>query len=139
MKKQWREMVHPYCSGETEELYRMQDAMGSKDLKLVLKSFQSLVDAWSYLDDKFGRADVAAVKMINEFKNMELGKVSEHEKFMNMHEKFKNLATNLNEIGQLTSLNSLTELTSLSPCCLVKSRQSLPSSSPAIGTYWGTA
>ena len=32
-KKQWREMVHPNCSGETEELYRMQDAMGSKDLK----------------------------------------------------------------------------------------------------------
>ena len=109
-KKQWREMVHPQCSGETEELYRMQDAMGIKNLKQVLKSFQTLSDAWSYLDDKFGRADIAAVKMIAEFKNMDLGKVSDHEKFMTMHEKFKNLATNLNEIGQLASLNSLTEV-----------------------------
>ena len=25
-KKQWREMVHPNCSGDIEELYRMQDA-----------------------------------------------------------------------------------------------------------------
>ena len=109
-KKQWREMVHPNCSGEIEELYRMQDAMGTKNLKQVLKSFQSLRDAWSYLDDKFGRADIAAVMMITEFKNMDLGRVSDHEKFMNMHEKFKNLATNLNEIGQLASLNSLTEV-----------------------------
>ena len=109
-KKQWREMVHPNCSGDSEELYRMQDAMETKNLKLVLKSFQSLADAWDYLNDKFGRADVAAVKMMNEFKSMDFGKVGDHEKFMTLHEKFKNLATNMNEIGQLSALNSLTEV-----------------------------
>ena len=109
-KKEWREMVHPNCSGETEELYRMKDAMGTKSLKQVLKSFQTLRDAWSYMDDKFGRADIAAVKMIAEFKSMDMGRVSDHEKFMEMHDKFKNLAINLNEIGQLNSLNSLTEV-----------------------------
>ena len=109
-KKQWREMVHPCCTGEVDELYRMQGAMVTRDLKMVLESFQSLTDAWAYLDDKYGRADVAAVMMITEFKQMELGKGGDHEKFMKLQEKFKNLATNLHEIGQLASLNSLFEV-----------------------------
>ena len=41
---------------------------------------------------------------------MDMGRVSDNEKFMEMHEKFNNLAINLNEIGQLNSLNSLTEV-----------------------------
>ena len=53
---------------------------------------------------------MAAVKIISQFRSMDLGKVSEHEKFMALHEKFKTLAINLHEIGQLASLNSLTEV-----------------------------
>ena len=34
------------------------------------------------MEDQYGRADVAAVKLIRDFKSLNLGKSSEHEKFM---------------------------------------------------------
>ena len=49
--------------------------MGSTNLKQVINSVQALSDAWSYLADKFDRADIAAVKMIAELKHMDLGKM----------------------------------------------------------------
>ena len=88
----------------------MQDAMGPKMLSATIKSFQSLTEAWNYLEDQFGRAYVAAVKLLRDFKNLNLGKVSDHEKFMEMFRQFRVLATHLNEIGQLAALNSLTEV-----------------------------
>ena len=91
-------MISPGSNSECEELYRMQDAMGPKVLSAMIKSFQSLTEAWNYLEDQYGRADVAAVKLIRDFKNLNLGKVSEHEKFMEMFRQFKVLATHLNEI-----------------------------------------
>ena len=109
-KKRWKELISPGSNSECEELYRMQDAMGPKVLSAMIKSFQSLTEAWNYLEDQYGRADVAAVKLIRDFKNLNLGKVSEHEKFMEMFRQFKVLATHLNEIGQLGALNSLTEV-----------------------------
>ena len=54
------------------------------------------------MEDQFGRADVAAVKLIRDFKNLK--------KFMQMFRKFRVLPTHLNEIGQLAALNSLTEV-----------------------------
>ena len=109
-KKRWKELISPGSNSECEELYRMQDAMGPKILSATIKSFQNLREAWDYLEDQFGRADVAAVKLINDFKNLNLGKVSEHERFMEMFRQFRVLATHLNEIGQLAALNSLTEV-----------------------------
>ena len=88
----------------------MQDAMGPKLLSETIKSFQTLVEAWNYLEDQFGRADVAAVKLIKDFQNLSLGKQNDHEKFMEMYRRFRVLATHLNEIGQLGALNSLTEI-----------------------------
>ena len=109
-KKRWKELISPGSNSECEELYRMQDAMGPKLLSATIKSFQSLTEAWNYLEDQFGRADVAAVKLLRDFKNLNLGKVSDHEKFMEMYRQFRVLATHLNEIGQLAALNSLTEV-----------------------------
>ena len=83
--------------------------MGPKLLAETIKSFQTLAEAWAYLEDQYGRADVAAVKLINDFKNLSLGKLSDHEKFMEMYKHFRVLSTHLNEIGQLNALNSLTE------------------------------
>ena len=109
-KKRWKELISPGSNSECEELYRMQDAMGPKMLSSTIKSFQSLAEAWNYLEDQYGRADVAAVKLIRDFKNLNLGKSSEHEKFMEMFRQFRVLATHLHEIGQLGALNSLTEI-----------------------------
>ena len=109
-KKRWRELISPSSGSECEELYRMQDAMGPKTLSATIKSFQSLHEAWSFLEDQYGRADVAAVKLLNDFQNINLGRVNDHEKFMEMYRQFKVLATHLHEIGQLAALNSLTEV-----------------------------
>ena len=108
-KKRWKELISPGSTSDCEELYRMQDAMGPKLLAETIKSFQTLAEAWAYLEDQYGRADVAAVKLINDFKNLSLGKLSDHEKFMEMYKHFRVLSTHLNEIGQLNALNSLTE------------------------------
>ena len=109
-KKRWKELISPGSNSECEELYRMQDAMGPKILAETIKSFQTLGEAWTYLEDQYGRADIAAVKLIKDLKNLNLGKLSDHEKFMEMYRHFRVLATHLNEIGQLNALNSLTEL-----------------------------
>ena len=105
-------MVHPKFSGEPEELFIMQEAIDKKDVKMITKSFQTLKDAWSYLDGKFSRADVAAVKIISEFGsfNLNQSKSNDHEKFMRLYEKFRNLATYLSENGQLVALSSLTKV-----------------------------
>ena len=109
-KKRWKELISPGSGSECEELYRMQDAMGPKNLAATIKSFQSLREAWNYLDDQYGRADVAAIKLIRDFKNLDLGKSSPHEQFMELFRQFRVLATHLNEIGQLRALDSLTEV-----------------------------
>ena len=109
-KKRWKELISPGSNSECEELYRMQDAMGPKLLSETIKSFQTLHEAWNYLEDQFGRADVAAVKLMKDFQNLSLGKQNDHEKFMEMYRRFRVLATHLNEIGQLGALNSLTEI-----------------------------
>ena len=109
-RKMWRELISPVSSSECEEMYRVHDAMGPRILGATIKCFQSLMKVWDYLEDQFGRADMTAIKLINDFKNPYIGNVSDHEKFMEMFRQFKVLATHLNEIGQLAALNSLTEV-----------------------------
>ena len=60
-KKRWKELITPGVGSECEELFRMQDAMGPKGLASIIKSFQNLAEAWDYLDDQYGRAEVAAI------------------------------------------------------------------------------
>ena len=62
------------------------------------------------MDDQYGRADVAAIKLIRDFKNHDLGKSGVHDQFMELFRQFRVLATHLNEIGQLRALDSLTEV-----------------------------
>jgi hypothetical protein len=87
----------------------MQDAMGPKMFSATINSFQSLTEAWNYLEDQFGRADVAAVKLIRDFKNLNLGKASDHEKFMRCSGSLGCWAPILMRLDNyLAALNSLT-------------------------------
>ena len=46
-KKRWRELITPGSSSDCEELYRMQDAMGVRNLGQTLRTFQTLTEAWT--------------------------------------------------------------------------------------------
>ena len=87
-KRQWKDLVSPDLVGKARtEIAYLNKMTPERD---ILDNFNTMEEAWEYLDTRYGNADKISQELIDEYLKFQFKGRNDHQKLVELNEKLQN-------------------------------------------------